>query len=184
VEDPDGGEGTNPGGWFPAAGSADRDGWAEVEQDEALRADALLLGRRSYEWFATRWGSRVGAWADRLRAVPKYVVSSTMPEDRAEWGPTTIVSDLVTQVKEIRGVHDGDIVVYASHQLVGALLSHDLVDEIRLFVHPVVLGPGRRLFGAADHPVSLRLAEARTVGQHLALLTYETIRDEDSSGMR
>src|SRR5580658_9573592 len=82
VQDPDGAEGFRHGGWFGQFGAADLEDWAKVETAEALRADALLLGRRSDEWFAARWASRSGEWADKLNSLPKYVVSSTLEEPR------------------------------------------------------------------------------------------------------
>ena len=178
IQDPDGGEGFAPGGWFPPVGSRDRDAWAEAEAAEARRTDALLLGRRSYQFFATRWAARGGEWADRLNSLPKYVVSSTLSEAAATWGPTTLLrGDAVKEVTELKRTRDGDIVIYASYQLGHALLDHDLVDELRLFIHPVVLGTGNRLFGETSGKKPLRLTEATTIGDGLAFLTYDVVRD-------
>jgi dihydrofolate reductase len=164
-QDPDGQEGFRPGGWFPPVGSRDREEWAEVEFDEARSAEALLVGRRSYDWFASRWASRPGAWADRLRALPKYVVSTTLAEGAAVWGPTTILRGaVVDRVSTLKRELDGDIIVYASNQLGHTLMEHDLVDELRLFLHPVVLGGGVRLFGAAIDSEPLRLVSAYEAG--------------------
>ena len=100
VQDPDGKEGFRLGGWFGQFGGKDLEQWAEVETDEALRAEALLLGRRSEEWFATRWASRTGEWADRLNSMPKYVVSSTLTEPR--WSNSTILKgDVVDEVSKL-----------------------------------------------------------------------------------
>ena len=110
-----------------------------VEYAEALRTTALLLGRRSDEWFAARWASRPGEWADRLNSLPKYVVSSTLEDPR--WTNVTVLKgNVVDEVTRLKQELDGDIVVYASYQLGRALIEHDLVDELRLFVFPVVLG--------------------------------------------
>jgi dihydrofolate reductase len=175
-QDPDGKEGFDRGGWFAPVGSTDRDGWAEVELDEALAASALLLGRRSYDWFAARWACRPGEWADRLRGLPKYVVSSTLADEAATWGPTTILrGTVVDQVSALKRERDGDILVYASYQLGQALMEHDLVDELRLFLHPVVLGAGERLFGATSATKPMRLVSARTVGEGLTFLTYGAV---------
>jgi dihydrofolate reductase len=172
VQDPTGEEGFRQGGWFGRLGDTDRAAWAEVELGEALGAAALLLGRRSDEWFAARWTSRSGEWADRLNSLPKYVVSATLGEPR--WTNSTILKgDVVDEVSTLRRELDGDIVVYASGQLVRTLMEHDLVDELRLMVHPVVAGVGERLFGATGATKPLRLVDARTVGDGLAFLTYE-----------
>lgn len=175
VQDPTGEEGFRHGGWFGRLGDRDRAEWAEVEAAEAMGTDALLLGRRSYEWFAARWPSRSGAWADRLNSLPKYVVSSTL-EDPA-WNNTTVLEgEVVSGVSTLKQELDGDIVVYASSRLVHTLMDHDLVDEVRLMVHPVVLGAGERLFGGAGDMKRLRLLGTRTVGDGLAHLTYEVVR--------
>jgi dihydrofolate reductase len=178
VEDPDGTEGSAAGGWFAPVGGTDREAWAEVETAEALRADALLLGRRSYEWLATRWAPRRGVWADRLNGLPKYVVSSTLPDEAATWGPTTVLrGDPGEQVAQLKLDRKGDIVVYASYQLGHALMELDLVDEVRLVVAPVVAGAGKRLFGVTSERKALHLAGATTIGDGLAMLTYQVLRD-------
>src|SRR5919197_5416475 len=146
VQDPTGEEGFTHGGWFVQIGEKDREEWAKVEFEEALGAEALLLGRRSDEYFGSRWNSRAGEWADRLNSLPKYVVSSTL--DDPVWNNSTVLKgDVVTEVAKLKQQLDGDIVVPASYQLVRTLMEHDLVDEMRLVVFPVVLGAGERLFG-------------------------------------
>ena len=131
VQDPDGEEGFRLGGWFGQSGGNDVQEWAKVEFEEALRTEALLLGRRSDEWFAARWASRPGEWADRLNSLPKYVVSSTLEEPR--WTNSTVLKgDVVSQVSKLKQELDGDIVIYASYQLGRTLMEHDLVDELRL----------------------------------------------------
>jgi len=176
VQDPDGGEGFRLGGWFGQHGGNDLEAWAKVEFDEALGAAALLLGRRSDEWFAQRWLSRSGEWADRLNSLPKYVVSSTVEEPR--WSNATVLKgDLVTEVSKLKEELHGDIVVYASYQLGRALVEHDLVDEMRLVVFPVVLGFGERLFGETSDKKSLRLVDTGTIGEGLVCLTYELLRN-------
>ena len=175
VQDPTGEEGFRLGGWF-RIGDRDREAWAKVLLEEALGTEALLLGRRSDEWFAARWLSRSGEWADRLNSLPKYVVSSTRQEGR--WNnPTVLAGDVVNEVSKLKQELDGDIVVYASTQLVHSLMEHDLVDELRLMVYPVVLGVGERLFGATSDLKPLRLLDTRTVGDSLVLLTYELVRE-------
>jgi dihydrofolate reductase len=172
VQDPTGDEGFRQGGWASQLGEKDREGWARVLLDEALGAQALLLGRRSDEWFAARWLSRSGVWADRLNSMPKYVVSSTLDEPR--WSNATVLAgDVVSQVWKLKQELDGDIVVYASTRLVHTLMEHDLVDELRLIIYPVVLGAGERLFGETSERKPVRLVHVQTVGDSLALLTYE-----------
>ena len=176
VQDPDGEEGFKLGGWFGQFGGKDLEQWAEVETDEALRAEALLLGRRSEEWFATRWASRTGEWADRLNSMPKYVVSSTLTEPR--WRNSTVLKgDVVDEVSKLKQEIAGEILVYASYQLERALIEHDLVDELRLVVFPVVLGAGERLFGPTGDKKPMRLVAAQTIGDGLAFLTYQPLRN-------
>ena len=176
VQDPDGEEGFGRGGWFGQDGGKDLEEWGKVEYAEAMRTAALLLGRRSDEWFAARWASKPGEWADRLNSLPKYVVSSTLEDPR--WTNVTVLKgNVVDEVARLRQELDGDIVVYASYQLGRTLLEHDLVDELRLFVFPVVLGAGERLFGETSDKKPIRLVGSRTVGDGLAFLTYEIVRD-------
>jgi dihydrofolate reductase len=176
VQDPTGDEGFKRGGWFGQIGDKDREEWAKVELGEALGAEALLLGRRSYEWFAARWPSRSGEWADRLNTLPKYVVSSTLVDPG--WNNSTVLKGEVgNEVSKLKQELDGEIVVYASGQLVRTLMEHDLVDELRLMVYPVVLGAGERLFGETTGKKSMRLLDTRTVGDGLAYLTYALVRE-------
>jgi dihydrofolate reductase len=176
VQDPDGQEGFRLGGWFGQFGGKDLEAWAKVSLDEALSTEALLLGRRSDEWFGTRWSSRPGEWADRLNSLPKYVVSSTLADPK--WTNATVLrGDVVTEVSKLRQEFHGDIVVYASYQLGHTLMEHDLVDEVRLVVFPVVLGAGERLFGQTTDKKAMRLVDTQTVGDGLARLTYEIVRD-------
>ncbi len=176
VQDPDGKEGFRLGGWFGQFGGKDLEEWAKVEFEEALGTEALLLGRRSDEWFAARWLAKSGEWADRLNSLPKYVVSSTLQEPK--WSNSTVLrGDVVDEVSKLKQELDGDIVVYASYQLGRTLIEHDLVDELRLFVFPVVLGAGERLFGETRRRKPMRLVDTKTIGDGLAFLTYEFVRD-------
>jgi dihydrofolate reductase len=175
VEDPDGQEGFTLGGWFGQFGGKDLEAWAKVETEEALGAEALLLGRRSDEWFATRWLSRSGEWADKLNSMPKFVVSSTLKD--AKWSNSTIIKgDVVSEVLKLKQDIHGEILVYASYQLVHTLIEHDLVDELRLVIFPVVLGAGERLFGLTSDKMPLRLVEVTTIGDGLTFVTYEVVR--------
>lgn len=178
VQDPDGQEGFRLGGWFGQFGGKDLEAWAKLETDEALNAEALLLGRRSEEWFASRWSSRNGEWADKLNSMLKYVVSSTLEEPT--WSNATVLKgDVVDEVSKLKQELDGEILVYASYQLVRALMEYDLVDELRLVVFPVVLGDGERLFGETSDKKPLRLVSTRIIGDGLALLTYQPARDAE-----
>ena len=175
VEDPDGQEGFKQGGWFGQFGGKDLEAWSKVETDEALQAEAMLLGRKSDEWFATRWVDRTGEWADRLNSLPKYVVSGTLKEPK--WSNSTVLKeDAVKEVTKLKQEIDGDILVYASYQLVRTLIEHGLVDEFRLVIFPVVLGVGERLFGETTDKTPLRLVRTQTIGEGLPLLTYEVVR--------
>ena len=137
VQDPDGKERFRRGGWFAQYGGKDLEAWAQVELEEALGAEALLLGRRSDEWFASRWLSRSGEFADRLNYLPKYVVSASL--DKPRWSNSTVLNgNVVEQISKLKQEVDGDILVYASYLLGRTLIEHDLVDELRLFIFPVV----------------------------------------------
>jgi dihydrofolate reductase len=176
VQDPDGKEDFRLGGWFTQFGGKDLEEWNQVALDEALRAEAWLLGRRSYEFFGVRWRPRSGELADRLNSMPKYVVSSTL--EGPEWNNTTVLKDdVVTEVSKLKQELGGEIVVPASYQLGRTLIEHDLVDELRLVVFPVVIGAGERLFGETSDPKPMRLVGTRTIGDGLAFLTYELVRD-------
>ena len=171
VQDPDGKEGFRNGGWFGEFGGQDLERWAPILAEEAERTAALLLGRRSDAWFAERWNAREGTWADRLNALPKYVVSSSAPL----WRNATQLTggDVVSEATRLKRELEGEIVVYASYLLARTLIEHDLVDELRLFVFPVVLGAGERLFGETADKKPMRLVGTRTIGDGLTRLTYE-----------
>jgi dihydrofolate reductase len=174
VQDPAGDEGFRRGGWVGLI--KDSPQLAELAHDEALGAEALLLGRRSYEWLAARWPSRSGELANRLNAMPKYVVSSTLEDP--SWPNTTVLAgDAVDEVSKLKQELDGDLVVAASFQLLRTLLEHDLIDELRLKVFPVVLGDGERLFGETSDKKPLRLVDTRTIDGDIAYVTYEVIHN-------
>jgi dihydrofolate reductase len=175
VEDPTGEGGFRHGGWFEEYMGQDRQAWAEVEFAEAQRAEALLLGRRSDEYFGTRWSSRSGEWADRLNSLPKFIISSTLEEPK--WTNATVLKgEVVGEVSRLKQRTPGEIVVYASRPLVRMLMEHDLVDELRLIVFPVALGAGERLFGETSDKRPLRLIDTKTIGNGLAHLRYERVR--------
>lgn len=175
VQDPDGAEGFRLGGWFVEFGGEDLEAWNQVALADARGADAWLLGRASYEFFGARWRPRHGELADRLNAMPKYVVSSTLVEP--EWENSTVLDgDVVQAVSKLKQERAGEIVVPASYQLGRTLIEHDLVDELRVVIFPVVLGAGERLFDATSAKTPMRLVDTRTIGDGLVLLTYEFVR--------
>ncbi|MDQ1464718.1 MAG: hypothetical protein QOC73_1659 [Actinomycetota bacterium] len=176
IQDPTGDEGFKFGGWFDQMSDTDREEWAKVEFEEALATSAWLIGRGTYVWFAKRWAARPGEWADRLRSIPKFVVSSTL-EDATEWTNCTVLKgDVIDEVSTLKRDVDGDILVYASGPLVQTLMEHDLIDELRLMTHPFILGTGERLFRETGDKLPMRLVDIRTVGSSLALLTYRPVR--------
>ena len=170
MEDPGGAEDFKYGGWtFEIERGEDGD---KFKLDEALNADALLLGRKTYEGFAAAWPSREGEFADKFNNMPKYVVSSTLKDP--DWTNSTVLDgDLTEEVGKLREDVDGDIVVHGSAQLVQALVDDGLVDELRLMVFPVVLGAGKRLFGETSDKRRLRLSDSKTVGDGVTILIYE-----------
>jgi dihydrofolate reductase len=173
IQDPAGDEGFRLGGWVGLI--KDSPQLNRLALDEALRAGAVLLGRRSYEWFAARWPSRSGELADRLNSLPKYVVSSTL-EDPAWNNSTVLKGDPMAEVSKLKQEFNGKILVPASFQLVRTLLEHDLVDELRLKIFPVVLGAGERLFGETSDKKPMRLVDTQTFGDGVAVLTYGAVR--------
>ena len=179
VQDPTGEEGYRFGGWFNQIGDKDREAWAKVGFDEALGAEAFLLGRRTDEWLATRWLPRSGEWADRLNSMPKYVVSSTLEEPK--WTNSTVLKgDVVDEVSKLKQELAGEIVVAGSIQLARSLMEHDLADELRLFIYPVVLGTGERLFGEAS---ARKPMNATAAGIHTSFSSMVTAVPAASSAL-
>jgi dihydrofolate reductase len=170
IEDPGGSEDFKYGGW---SFEFDRgDGGNKFKLDETNEAEALLLGRKTYEGFADAWPSREGEFADKFNNMPKYVVSSTL--ENPEWNNSTVISgDVAEAVAKLKEEQDGLIVVHGSGQLVQALLEADLVDELRLMVFPVVLGAGQRLFGETSDKKGLKLTSSETVGDGVTIQVYE-----------
>ena len=175
IQAPGGGEGFEHDGWSFKFDRGD-DG-NKFKVDETMEADALLLGRKTYEGFAAAWPTREGEFADKFNNMPKYVVSSTLGEP--EWNNTTVLKgDVVEAVKKLKQDQDGIIQVPGSKQLVDTLLDNDLVDQLTLMVFPVVLGRGKRLFGETSDKKRLQLAESRTVGDGVAILIYRPAASE------
>jgi dihydrofolate reductase len=173
MEAPGGGEDFKYAGWTFEIDRGDEGN--QFKLDETMASDALLLGRVTYQGFASAWPSQEGEFADKFNAMPKYVVSSTLRD--ADWDNSTVVTgDLAGEVQKIKGAHEGDIVVHGSARLVQGLLEEDLVDEVRLMVFPVVLGAGKRLFGDTSDKKPLKLVESKTVGDGVAIQIYEPAR--------
>ena len=170
MEDPGGSESYKYGGWtfeFARGDEGDR-----FKLDETMQSDALLLGRVTYEGFAAAWPSRDDDFAKKFNSMPKYVVSSTLKDP--EWTNSTVLAgDVVEEVSKLREGPDGDIVVHGSAQLAQTLVEHDLVDELRLMVFPVVLGTGKRLFGDPGDKKTLKLVDSKVVGDGVLILTYQ-----------
>jgi dihydrofolate reductase len=174
MEDPGGAEKFRHGGWtFEINRGEEGD---KFKLDEALASEALLLGRLTYEGFAAAWPSREGEFADKFNTMPKYVVSSTL--EQPEWNNSTVLKgDVGEEVAKLRQEQEGDIVVHGSARLVQTLVEHDLVDEVRLMVFPVVLGSGKRLFADTSEKKSMRLVDSKVVGDGVAILVYEPARE-------
>jgi dihydrofolate reductase len=174
IQDPAGDEGFPRGGWVGLI--KDRPELSKLALDEALGTEAMLMGRRTYEWFAARWPSRSGELADRLNRMPKFVVSSTL--EHPHWNNSTVLKgDVLAEASKLKQALNGDIVVPASFRVVRTLIEHDLVDELRLKVFPVVLGAGERLFGGTSGRKAMRLVDARTLDGDTCYLIYERVAD-------
>jgi dihydrofolate reductase len=170
MEDPGGAEKSRHGGWafkFERGEEGDR-----FKVEELMAADALLLGRKTYEGFAAAWPNmNEDEFGQKMNSMPKYVVSKTLTE--ASWTNSTILSgEVAEQVGRLRE-EVGEILVAGSQRLVGALHTHGLVDEYRLMVFPIVLGAGKRLFEGSEEQTALRLIEAKTAADTV-LLTYRS----------
>jgi dihydrofolate reductase len=170
MQAPGGGEDFKHAGWtFNINRGEEGD---RFKLDETRESEALLLGRVTYEGFAAAWPSREGEFADKFNSMPKYVVSSTL--ETPTWKNSTVLKgDVVEEVRKLRQRLGGNIVVHGSARLVQTLVEHDLVDELRLMVFPVVLGTGKRLFGDTSDKKRLRLVNSKTVGDGVAILVYQ-----------
>jgi dihydrofolate reductase len=174
IENPGGSEDSEHGGWsfrHPAPEGQ------QFKSDELAAADVQLLGRVTYEGFAAAWPAMeeaTGEFGQKMNAMPKVVVSATLTE--AAWNNTTIVSgNLAEEVAKLKRRYPGDVLVAGSAALVRSLAEHNLVDEYRLMVHPVVLGHGKRLFSDGFPMADLELAESRKVGPDVLVLIYRPV---------
>jgi dihydrofolate reductase len=173
MEDPGGAEGFKHAGWtfrFNRGDEGDQFKLKELQESEAQ-----LLGRVTYQAFAAAWPTMedpVG-FAEKMNAMPKYVVSTTLRDEAATWENSTVIrGDVVSEVAALRERLKGDLLVAGSATLVQTLLEHGLVDELRLMIFPIVLGTGKRLFGEVSEPPTLVLDNVKTVGEGIVILTY------------
>ena len=145
----------------------------QFKLDETMAADALLIGKRTYESFAGAWPEREGDFADKFNTMPKFVVSTTLGE--AGWNNTTVLDsgDATAQVRKLKEEFDGEIQVPGSHRLVQELIAADLVDQVNLMVFPVILGTGKRAFEQLPDRRKLRLKDSKVVGEGILVLVYE-----------
>jgi dihydrofolate reductase len=170
MEDPGGSEGTKHAGWtFEIDRGSEGD---KFKMDEIAEAEVQLLGRVTYQGFAAAWPKMQNEFADKMNNMPKYVVSSTL--ESADWTNSTVLrGDVAGEVTKLKQDVDGVILIAGSRQLVQTLLEHGLVDELRLMVFPVLLGSGKRLFGETTDKQPLKLTDSKTVGDGVAILTYQ-----------
>jgi len=174
TEDPDGSEGSQHGSWWADVSATDREAWVEAETKEVRRATALLIGRHSYEFFASRWATRTGAFADRMNAIPKFVMSSTLTEPT--WNNAQVLTGpLPDEITKLKNSVDGEILVYGSATLAHTLFERGLVDALRIIIFPSVVGAGDRLFEPGGPTFPLRLVEQRIIGDNLAYVAYEVV---------
>src|SRR4051812_29352314 len=145
----------------------------QFKLDETRSADALLIGRRTYESFAGAWPGREGEFAEKFNAMPKFVVSSTLKDP--EWNNTTVLDggDVVAEVRRLKEEFDGELQVPGSHRLVQELLAADLVDQLNLMVFPVILGTGKKALEETPERRKLCLKDSKVVGEGIAVLIYE-----------
>jgi dihydrofolate reductase len=181
IEAPGGGEDFKHAGWsfkFNRGPEGDK-----FKLDETNASQALLLGRVTYEGFASSWPSRTGAFADKFNSMPKYVVSSTL-QDPAWKNSTVVRGDIPREIAKLKEKQEGDIVVHGSGRLVQTLLQNDLVDEMRLMVYPVVIGTGKRLFGETADMKPMRLVNSKVVGDGISILVFEPVaqKREEAAG--
>jgi dihydrofolate reductase len=173
IEDPGGSENFKHGGWSFEINRGDAG--EKFKLDETLNSEALLLGRVTYEGFASSWPGREdeAGFADKFNNMPKYVVSSTLKEP-LEWNNSKLLEgDPIEATRKLKDGVEGEIVIHGSATLAQSLIENDLVDEIRLMVFPVVLGGGKRLFAETSDKKPMKLAESKTVGDGVSILTFQ-----------
>lgn len=177
MEDPGGAEGFKYGGWSFQFWSEEA---GKYKYDELFASDALLLGRITYQGFAAAWPTMEGTgdFGERMNSIQKYVVSTTL--EKAEWNNSTIIkANVVEEVSKLKAMPGQDILIGGSGVLVHTLTQHNLIDEYRLMVYPVVLGSGKRFFKEGTDLLKLQLAETKTFSSGVIVLTYHPVRKEE-----
>jgi dihydrofolate reductase len=150
-------------------------------RDQLWASDALLVGRKTYEIFAASWPTREwiereGDFAERMNSLPKYVASTTLTEP-LEWSNSTLLKgDVAAEVGRLKEEPGQDMLMYSSVELMDTLIQHDLIDEYRIWVHPVVLGRGKRLFKEGHGKTDLKLVGTTTLGTGVVILAYQPAR--------
>lgn len=171
MEDPGGAEGFKHGGWSLKFFSPE---YGKYKGEELNAAGALLLGRKTYEGFAAAWPGRTDEYgfADKMNGLPKYVVSTTM--QKADWNNSIVINgDLVKEIQTLKDMPGQDILVAGSAQLVRTLLAEELIDEIRLMIHPIVLGEGKKLFAEGTLTTTMKLIDSQVFSSGTVVHAYE-----------
>lgn len=174
IDDPGGAEKTKYGGWNFKFWDNEM---GVYKNDELFSCDAMLLGRVTYEGFAAAWPGRTDEWgfADRMNNMRKYVVSTTLKE--LSWNNSKLIkNNIAEEVLRLKQEPGMDILVAGSGNLIKTLMKHDLIDEFRLMVHPLILGTGKKLFPESEDMIKLKLTDSRVYSSGVVLLTYQTTR--------
>lgn len=176
MEDPGGAEGFKYGGWTFPFGSPEQE---QFKAEELFKADALLLGRRTYEGFAAAWPAMegTGAYGEKINSMPKYVVSTTLSDSDATWNASVLKGDLAEELPRLKQEINRDILIFGSNQLVHSLIEQNLIDEYRLMVFPVTLGAGKRIYPEGGEKKTLRLVESKPFSSGVTVLTYEPVKE-------
>lgn len=175
MEDPGGAEGFKYGGWTFAFSSPEQE---QFKAEELVKADALLLGRRTYQGFAAAWPNMeeaTGKYGEKMNSMPKYVVTTTLSD--ATWNATLLKGDLAEELPRLKQQIDQDILIFGSNQLVHALIAQNLIDEYRFMVFPVMLGVGKRIYPEGGEKKTLRLVESKPFASGVTVLTYEPVKE-------
>ncbi len=154
---------------------------AKFKYDELFASDALLLGRVTYQGFAAAWPTMTdtGDFGEKMNSMPKYVASTTLND--VEWNASLLTGDVAEEVARLKQQPGQDILVAGSGELVQALMQHDLIDEYRFMVYPIILGNGKRLFREGNDTAVLKLVDTKTFSSGVVVLTYQPDRKETSN---
>lgn len=173
IQDPGGFGETAQGGWGNPYFTAESE---QLSYENLMASDYFLCGRVTYELLSKTWGKiKGGPYLERMNAIPKLVASRTL-SGALEWNATLIQGDVAKAIAELKREPGKDIEMYGSASLLQTLIEHDLVDEYRIWVHPVVLGSGKRLFPEHGRSAKLRLIDTKTLDSGVVILTYQPSR--------